>query len=311
MTAVVLLSVCAGLGVIGITAGLRRPVPRLETIWAEWHRPTASGRSAPRRSVSSDAIVPQARTHLDRIGQDLAHRLNASPWVDRPRARALRAALVVVDLDPGAFAARLVLVAGCCALAPIGIWIILAAIGEPIPLGPVVILAGIGPVVGVALSAAAVVRAARDRRRHVRVVLGSFVDLVVLSLAGGVGIDGALHAASQVTPDWAAKRIAGALAAARDGGRPPWDALGALGVELGVPELEELATTVQLAGTEGARIRQSLTARGASLRRHEQADAESAANAMTERLFLPGALLLLGFLVFIGYPAVQRILGGF
>jgi hypothetical protein len=32
---------------------------------------------------------------------------------------------------------------------------------------------------------------------------------------------------------------------------------------------------------------------------------------MTERLFLPGALLLLGFLVFIGYPAVDRILSGF
>jgi len=68
---------------------------------------------------------------------------------------------------------------------------------------------------------------------------------------------------------------------------------------------------VQLAGTEGARIRQSLTARSASLRRHEQAEAESSANAMTERLFLPGALLLIGFLLFIGYPAVHRILGGF
>ena len=142
-------------------------------------------------------------------------------------------------------------------------------------------------------------------------VIGSFVDLVVLSLAGGVGIDGALFAASQVTPDWAARRMAHALLQARDGGVAPWTALAAVGVELDVPELVELSTTVQLAGTEGARIRQSLTARGASLRRHEQAEAESAANAMTERLFLPGALLLLGFLVFIGFPAVQRILGGF
>jgi hypothetical protein len=32
---------------------------------------------------------------------------------------------------------------------------------------------------------------------------------------------------------------------------------------------------------------------------------------MTERLFVPGALLLLGFLLFIGYPAFHRILGGF
>ena len=47
------------------------------------------------------------------------------------------------------------------------------------------------------------------------------------------------------------------------------------------------------------------------MRRHAQAEAESAANAMTERLFVPGALLLLGFLLFIGYPAFQRIIGGF
>jgi len=113
-----------------------------------------------------------------------------------------------------------------------------------------------------------------------------------------------------VTPDWTARRIARALGTARDGGLPPWDALAGLGAELGVPQLVEVATTVQLAGTEGARIRQALTARGASLRRHEQAEAESAANAMTERLFVPGALLLLGFLVFIGYPAVHHILGG-
>jgi hypothetical protein len=77
-----------------------------------------------------------------------------------------------------------------------------------------------------------------------------------------------------------------------------------------VSELIELSTTVELAGTEGARIRQSLSARAVSLRRHEQADAESAANAMTERLFLPGALLLMGFLLFIGYPAFTRIVGG-
>jgi Flp pilus assembly protein TadB len=165
--------------------------------------------------------------------------------------------------------------------------------------------------IGVALVVSALFRRAGERRRHVRVVVGSFVDLVVLSLAGGVGIDGALHAASQVTPDWAARRLSKALLVARDRGTTPWDALAGLGAELGVDELVELATTVQLAGTEGARIRQALTARGASLRRHEQAEAESAANAMTERLFFPGALLLLGFLLFIGYPAIQRILGGF
>ena len=86
--------------------------------------------------------------------------------------------------------------------------------------------------------------------------------------------------------------------------------LGRLGHELGVPELVELSSTLQLAGTEGTRIRQSLSARAVALRRHEQAEAESAANATTERLFLPGSLLLVGFLLFVGYPAFSRILGG-
>jgi hypothetical protein len=90
----------------------------------------------------------------------------------------------------------------------------------------------------------------------------------------------------------------------------PWIALGQLGEEIGVVELVELSTTLQLAGTEGARILQSLSARSVSLRRHEQADAESAANATTERLFFPGALLLVGFLLFVGYPAFARIIGG-
>ena len=84
-----------------------------------------------------------------------------------------------------------------------------------------------------------------------------------------------------------------------------------LGVDLGVSELEELAAAVGLAGQEGARIRSSLAAKASTARRHELAEAESEANTVTERLFLPGVLLLTGFILFIGYPAVARILGGF
>jgi Flp pilus assembly protein TadB len=223
----------------------------------------------------------------------------------------LLADLDLTGTEPESFATRLLAITGACALVPLVVWLLAAMVGLPVPAAAAGLVLVVSVPSGAALTVASVVRRAHERRRHFRVVTGSFVDLVVLSLAGGVGIDGALHAASQVSPDWAAQRIGRALSTARDGGTTPWAALGALGRELRVPELVELATTVQLAGTEGARIRQSLSARAASLRRHEQAEAESAANAMTERLFLPGALLLLGFLLFIGYPAFHRILGGF
>jgi tight adherence protein C len=66
-----------------------------------------------------------------------------------------------------------------------------------------------------------------------------------------------------------------------------------------------------MAGTEGAKVRSTLTARAASIRRHELAAAEAEANAVTDKLFIPGAFLLLGFLLLIGYPAFSRIAAGF
>jgi Flp pilus assembly protein TadB len=299
MTTVVVLAACIGVGVLGVAFGIRRPHLSLDGVLQTWERqvvpgtaPTTTGRPTTAGSTAM-AVV-------------LRSRWSGHPWVGT-----LLADLDLTGTDPEAFATRLLAVIGTSALAPLILWLLADMAGVAVP----VVVAGIflvGAVpLGATLPVLSLVRQATERRRHFRVVTGSFVDLVVLSLAGGVGIDGALHAAAGVSPDWAAQRMGRALSTARDGGTTPWAALEALGRELRVPELVELATTVQLAGTEGARIRQSLTARAASLRRHEQAEAESAANAMTERLFLPGALLLLGFLLFIGFPAVHRILGGF
>ena len=44
-----------------------------------------------------------------------------------------------------------------------------------------------------------------------------------------------------------------------------------------------------------------------ALRGHQVAETESAAEAATERMTIPVAVLLFGFLVFIAYPAVQQI----
>jgi tight adherence protein C len=300
MTDVVLLAVMLAIGIFGIASGLRTSPPSLDGVWSTWQRS-----AAPRSSQRN------ARAAVGRLGERAVDRFEASRWATTDRSGALRQALAVTGTDPSLFAARLIVIGGTCAFGPVILWLALQLTGLTIPIAAAALVSCTTVSLGLTIGVSELFRRAAVRRRHVRVIVGSFVDLVVLSLAGGDGIDGALHAASQVTPDWAAQRLARTLLTARDSGAAPWAALAALGEELGVSELVELATTVQLAGTEGARIRQSLTARGASLRRHEQAEAESAANAMTERLFFPGALLLLGFLVFIGYPAIQRILGGF
>ena len=302
MTPVVVLGMCAGLGLVGVGAGLRRTRPSLESVLASLERPPGLGRVTPPGIRTGPVGVTVGRAVAAQV---LEGRWSTSSWV-----ASILADLDVAGVDPAAFATRLVVVAGAGALGPFVLWLAVAAVGLAPPAGIALLGAVVAVPSGEVLSVTGLARRARERRRHVVVVTSSFVDLVVLGLAGGVGIDGALHAAAQVSPDWASRRIGTALAAAREGGTTPWAALEELGRRLRVPQLVELATTVQLAGTEGARVRQALAARATSLRRHEQADAESAANAMTERLFLPGALLLVGFLLFVGYPAVHRILGG-
>jgi tight adherence protein C len=150
-------------------------------------------------------------------------------------------------------------------------------------------------------------RQARARREHFCHALSCWLELVTLAQAGGMGVEGALVAASAVAGDGAFLEIRRALDHARHAGWSPWKGLARLGNELGIPELEELASSIALAGTEGARVRQSLGAQSASMRRREIARSESRANATTERLFLPAIVLMIGFMIFLLYPAVVTL----
>ncbi len=148
---------------------------------------------------------------------------------------------------------------------------------------------------------------AEERRKAFKQALGSFLDLVVISLAGGSGVESALRDAAGVGRGWAFAQLRNALEVTTLTGETPWAALARLGEELGVTELVELSATVSLAGTEGARVRDSLAVKAASLRDHALAEAEAEAQSTTEKMALPVVLLFLGFLILIGYPAVDAV----
>ena len=80
----------------------------------------------------------------------------------------------------------------------------------------------------------------------------SFLDLVVVALAGGSGVETAL---SGPRPGWArdgrSPTCAGPSTKPAWPARPPGPPSAELGQELGVGELSELAASVALAGTEG------------------------------------------------------------
>jgi len=146
-----------------------------------------------------------------------------------------------------------------------------------------------------------------ERRKAFKQALGSFLDLVVISLAGGSGVESALRDAANVGRGWAFAQLRNALEVTALTGETPWAALARLGEEVGVTELVELSATVSLAGTEGARVRDSLAVKAASLRDHALAEAEAEAQSTTEKMALPVVLLFLGFLILIGYPAVDAV----
>jgi len=119
------------------------------------------------------------------------------------------------------------------------------------------------------------------RRREMRYALSAFIDLTCVALAGGSGIESALRTAAAVGDGRAFKAIGDTLERARMTRETPWASLARLGQDMGVPELEETAASVGLSGTEGARVRQSLAARAASLREHRRTDAEAEARMAT------------------------------
>jgi len=152
---------------------------------------------------------------------------------------------------------------------------------------------------------------ASERRDSFRHALGSFLDLVVISLAGGAGVESALRDAAAIGRGWSFAQLRNALDSASLTGETPWSALARLGEELGITDLAELSASVSLAGTEGARVRESLAVKANSLREHALAEAETEAQAGTERMAVPVVMLFIGFLIFIGYPAMAAVLGDF
>jgi Flp pilus assembly protein TadB len=148
---------------------------------------------------------------------------------------------------------------------------------------------------------------AAARRADFTHALGAFLDLVVIGLAGGAGVDAALSQAARVGHGWAFDRIRHTLHTAEITRTTPWTALAELGDQLRVPVLREVAGAVGLAGTEGAKVRTSLAAKASALRLRELTAAEAAAVAATEQMSLPVIVMFAGFLVFIGYPAVVNV----
>jgi Flp pilus assembly protein TadB len=270
-----------GSGVALVAYGLYPPRPALAEVIEQLRHPRVPAPTG-RRRIYSSLANPLAALGLpgERVRKDLA-------VLDKDR---------VQHLAEQAAATLLGLLVIPAALA-------LAGIRGQIPLW----LALIGGAVGFRWTDTTLHALAQKRRAQLRTTLSAMLDLLTISLAGGAGLEQALDDAASICTGWAATRLRQVLSTARLLRQPPWPALGQLGANTGVAELTELAATMALAGSEGARIRASLAARAAAMRASATAEMETTAEKTSGRMSLPLLLLGIAYLIFLLYPPIASI----
>jgi hypothetical protein len=306
MTAALVCGGGIGFGLLLIVRGL---VPTRVPLAVALDRLHGTARSsAARATIPRSAVRPaDDEGFTSVIGRPLARRLQGLPLLPGRT----RADLTVIGRTPERHLAEKVTLClfGFLLVPAVVAVLALGGVAVPweVPLWIAIVL-GAG---GFVLPDLGVHAEASKRRSDFRHALGSFLDLVVIALAGGAGVEGALAEAAGVGQGWAFGQLRQALEEARLTRVAPWGPLGRLGEDLGVEDLCELAASVGLAGSEGAKVRATLSAKAGSIRAHSLADAQAAAEAMSERMSLPVVVLFAGFLLFVGYPALAHVVTGF
>jgi tight adherence protein C len=317
MTGIVLAGAVVGIGLYLLVFALQRPqtrgvgapaaLARLDLERQRIQQATVRARGLgrqPGESTSGSRAGPVA--WLEPAAGAIRRQLDAA-GIRLPAG--VRSDLSLCDRSADTYLAVSLLGAGIGVVVPVLLSGFLTALVPSLPVATPLFAILIGVVAGGLLPTARLAARANIRRRDFRHVVGSFLDLVALNLSGGRGIPEALNAASSISDGWAMVRIRDCLEIARLQGVTPWHALGELGEQAGVVELRDLAAALDLVADDGAKVRESLAARAASLRRRELADAEGRAQARSQSMLVAQLLLAVGFLIFLIYPAIIRVLG--
>lgn len=289
---VVLSGAGLGCGLLLLIVSLRSPRPSVAESLQRMSAPALAPASTGTRA--SEVVTALAKS----VG--LEHLLTAS----------VRRDLRTVGRSPEDHMARCLLCGLILGCLPVLAATALAFEGAAIPFTVPVGMALIFALGGVAIPALDLHQEAERKRADFKHALSAYFNLVGVNVAAGRGVEGALNTAAAAGQGPAFAAIRRALYRAQVTGQTPWAALDALGEDTGIDELRELAATISLAGGVGAKVRESLAAKAATLRKRGLSEIQAAANSASERMAIPVVLLVIGLIVFIGYPAISRILSG-
>ncbi|TNC40000.1 type II secretion system F family protein [Mumia zhuanghuii] len=303
MTLVLLAGALGGLGILAL---VRLYDTGSSTAAAELaHLDAMSQRSRVRTSLTADRRHQTESARVRKLGSRVSTFLESRGWSVPTK---VRADLAVMGRSVETHLGMTVLAAVAGFFAPVVVMIpasMFFSVSWTIP----VWLAVFGAVGGAVLTTAQLATEAADRRRDFRHVVSAYLDLVSMNLAGGRGVPEALASAAELSDGWAMVRIRDTIESSRLQGVTPWNALGDLGTEMAIEELRDLAAALALVAEDGAQVRESLSARAASMRQRELADVESRAAERSQSMLVAQLLLCVGFLLFLIYPAVSELVG--
>jgi hypothetical protein len=281
-----------GSGVAVLVRALVRQQPHLSATLDLVNRP-GSLEEGPTAALSTE----------ERWGAWLLRRLEHLPGVKIPYKD-----LALVGKTPAQHILTKVGVALGGLLVPAVMWAAVAVIGVhtpvPVPAAAGILLGGVLWIVA-DLEVRDKAKRAREEFNH---AIAAYLDLVALERAGDAGPAESLERAADIGRGWAFIRIRDALEKARIDKDPPWDQLKQLSADLDLIVLGDVADIMRLSSNDGAAVYATLRARARSLRTELMAGQADEANADSERMTAPGALLAVLIMFLIGFPAVSRIL---
>lgn len=256
--------------------------------------------STARRQPNTTAVI--AHTGKERLGLWGLRVLPPGLWVRTPTRE-----LALLRIPTAQFYGEKLTFACLGLVIPPALTLLFNSLGLGLPL-QIPVLASIGMAAGMFFlpNYNAIDDATKARLEFAR-ALGAYIDLVALERNNGIGVRQAMEAAAEVGDSWIFTRLSEELTRSRWSGLPPWDALHTLAEELGLPELDDFADIMRLSGEEGAGVYATLRARSAAMRTAMLNDEIAQANAVGERMTIPGSLLGVIFMALLVAPSLLRM----
>jgi len=258
-----------------------------------------------------DPLLPvrTAQTRSSAAHRWLSQRLAGTPLMSGMLDEKLNRDLSLLNIDAASFTAtRVVIVTYGFLLSLLLSGAVVVLSGTTTPALVALSFALAVTFVAYLLPARQVAQSAKVRRGDFRAAITSYMDLVAMRAASGAGTAEALRDAAQVGHGWPFARVRLALADARISGYSPSRALGHLGEEIGMHELEDLSAQLLLADLTGAPAEVTLRERARSLRDAQLAAAQGRAGERSQTMIIAQLLLAVGFMLFVLYPPIANFM---